>query len=143
MQEQSAAPYPFVERGLPDGPPASSNGTPAGGDPLPCLHLCSRRLTPEGAFKMWRATMPQYMISLPEGQAPSSFSIDTCAWLLDPLVIAAGYNSSVNLVRTPPKTLDGHDNIVLLVVCEGSWQGDTEGRPFHLESAVVVPNDAG
>jgi AraC-like DNA-binding protein len=90
---------------------------------------------------MWRATMPQYMISLPEGQAPSSFCIDTCAWLLDPLVIAAGYNSSVNLVRTPPKMLDGHDNIVLLVVCEGSWQGDTEGRPFHLEAGEMIALD--
>lgn len=107
-------------------------------DIVPALRLRSEDLTPEGAFKMWRATLPQYTITLPAGETPASFFMDTSAWLLDPLVVTAGRTSSAYITRSPPRIPDGYDNFVFALFTAGSWHGEAEGRPFHLDAGEMI-----
>lgn len=108
--------------------------------PLPRLTLRSADLTPARAFEVWRQTLPQYRIDLPDTPI-ADFWMDVSAWMMDPLLVTSGRTAAARLERPADRLGDGYNNIVFIQFQVGRFRGEADGRPFDYGEGEICVMD--
>jgi AraC-like DNA-binding protein len=99
----------------------------------------TRLLPPEQRFAAWATGMPYYDVSTPN---PHAFQAQVCAWSLPPVLIVDARLSAIAVGRDIARIgADGREEIVLLLLMQGSAQGDADGCPFRARSGEIVCHD--
>ena len=83
--------------------------------------------------------MPHYEVSAPD---PETFEALIHAWSLTPVLVVDAKMSAVNVGRDAARVAaDGRDEIVLLLLEQGSAQGDADGQSFHARRGQIACHD--
>lgn len=106
---------------------------------VPSLRFDSAKLPPAERFERWRAAMAHYDVAPPPGAAPDSFYNRVDAWFLGNVVVTAGQLSPMRFVRSRALiAADGIDRFNFLMLKEGSWTGDVDGRMLTAGAGQIV-----
>lgn len=106
---------------------------------VPSLHFDSAELPLAERFERWRAAMAHYDVAQPPGAEPDSFYNRVDAWFLGNVVVTAGQLSPIRFVRSRALIdADGIDRFNFLMLKEGSWTGDVDGRMLTAGAGQIV-----
>ena len=90
---------------------------------VPSLGFDSDELPAGTAFATWAQLTPGYEPSLLDGDGPSDFKMQSHAWLLGSLTVAAGTLSAIRLARRAAHiAADRRDNYNFLLLTSGRWE---------------------
>lgn len=99
---------------------------------VPTLTFDSDDFPGAQAMAIWASGLP-YETAMPDGMTPAQFRCRLLAWRTDSLVVTAGFQCAVRMVRTPERVAaDGRDNLCLMLLLDAGWSADFDG----LEVAV-------
>ena len=109
---------------------------------VPKIHFDSAALPERERFDTWRVGVTAYDCTLLGDAAPGSFVAQVDAWLLGDLVITSNRLSPVRFVRSAAKASgDGIDHYSLILLRQGSWTGDVDGRMMTIGPGQLVAFD--
>lgn len=109
---------------------------------IPSLKLDTDHLPEPERFASWSEALATYDVAPlgPEGAA--AFRAKLTAWSLGELVVTRGRLTPVRFVRSARKAKsDGHDSFVFLLLNNGSWTGEVEGRGLTIGPGQVATLD--
>lgn len=94
---------------------------------VPTLVFDSADFADGQALAIWADSVP-YEAFMPHGVAPEQFRCRMQAWRTDSLVVTAGFQCAMRLVRTLERVAaDGRDNLCLMLTLDGGWSADFDG----------------
>jgi AraC-like DNA-binding protein len=111
-------------------------------NPVPTLHFDSAVLPADAAFAQWAAVMTAYEIYQPEGVPAAAFTGTADAWMLGDAIVTDAQLSPLRFVRSAARaSADAADHYSFLLLREGSWTGDVDGRLLTVGPGQVVAFD--
>jgi AraC-like DNA-binding protein len=94
---------------------------------VPTIHFDTADLPDAERFARWQASIPAYDVSLAADAEGFQAVVD--AWFLGGIVVTANRLPALNFTRSATRAeADGNDHVNLLMLREGEWTGDLDGR---------------
>ena len=107
---------------------------------VPTIHFDAAVFPGDERFERWRATTSAYQVRQKEGTGVFSAVAD--AWMLDDLLVAHTRMSGAHFERPAEMVkADGVDRYAFILLKQGTWTGEAEGRLLTAGSGQVVGFD--
>jgi AraC-like DNA-binding protein len=109
---------------------------------IPAIHLDTADLPPADRFAHWCGAIPTYKVSLVGDALPESFYALVDAWFVGGMAVTNTRLCALHMARPPERiAADGDDKFTLIMLREGSWTGDLDGRMLTAGPGQIVMLD--
>lgn len=107
---------------------------------IPALRFDASTLPPSQQFVAWSSFAPMYDVSTPHAEA--GFHVDSVAWQIGDMMIHRSALGPLTMRRTVERIrADNIDHYCALLMLEGRWQGDVDGRLIDMGTGDVCMMD--
>jgi len=105
---------------------------------IPSIHFDTAEAPEAERLEAWRAAVPLYELSLPEGSGPASCRVSSDAWMLGAVIVTIWQLGPVRLTRSPDSgSAPAGGQLSLVLPRQGGWVCETLGRML-----TVAPGQA-
>src|SRR4051794_22376522 len=106
---------------------------------VPAIHFDTADLPEAERFAHWSAAVPTYDVSLAPDAGPGSFHALVDAWFLGEKVVSTSRLPALRFVRSADKiTADRGEQLTVLMLRQGAWTGDLDGRMLSAGPGQLV-----